>query len=182
MGQCWGSRNRAKDPMQSDSLSWMQVHASARIEIKCNVSEVFDYATAPTTLAKVFLGYGAIPAITRAEMVDGVLPVRGAKRLVVNSDGSQLTEEILVFERPRRHSYRIVSGLRVPFSLLIRSGDGDWRFLEKANGTEVCWDYAFELTNVLAWPAAAALMRFQFAQAMQGALNRVRTHVEAAHT
>jgi Polyketide cyclase / dehydrase and lipid transport len=160
----------------------MQVHASARIEIKCNVLRVFDYATDPATLAKVFVGYGAIPAITRAEMVDGALPERGAKRLVVNSDGSQLIEEILAFDRPRQHSYRIVSGLRMPFSLLIRSGDGDWRFFEDKGSTEVRWDYAFELTSVVAWPAAAALMRLQFVHAMQRALNRIRTHLEAAHT
>jgi hypothetical protein len=159
----------------------MNVHARARVRVSKPVTEVYDYATETTTLAKVFVGYGAIPAIVHAEMVDGPLRV-GGKRRVENTDGSKLTEEILQLERPRIHAYRIVSGLKVPFSLLIHHGDGTWRFQEVNGGTDVSWDYEFELRSALAWPVAALLMRTQFQQAMQRALALLKNQLEAART
>jgi hypothetical protein len=85
------------------------------------------------------------------------------------TDGSVVREEVLAWERPSRHRYRWLDPPAFPFSLLVRSGEGDWRFAPADGGTRIEWVYTFELTSPLVSPLAAALMPV-FRRWMQRAL------------
>jgi uncharacterized protein YndB with AHSA1/START domain len=155
----------------------MQIRVSATTTIDCPRPRVYEYATSDAALPKLFVGYGAIPAIKLSETLD--LPAAaGSKRRITNSDGSVLTEEILELTAPTAHRYRIVAGLKVPFSLLVKVGEGSWTFADVGGRTKVTWDYAFTVTNILAWPSAALLIKTQFRPAMQRALDRLREQLE----
>lgn len=152
----------------------MEIHTEARVDVHCPRSEVFALATATANLPRFFRGRGPVPAIERAEMLDGATPAAGAVRRIHNSDGSAVDEEIRAFEPGRRHTYRLVRGIRFPFSALVRWGEGDWTFDDLPEGTRVVWRYRFALTTPLVYPLAAAVIHGFFQRAMQDALERLR--------
>ncbi|HAZ44162.1 MAG TPA: SRPBCC family protein [Cyanobacteria bacterium UBA11371] len=156
----------------------MKVQSQASIEIKASPAQVFDFATAVSTLPKVFKGYGVIPAIRSAEIVGGGEMRGGAIRRVTNSDNSAIDEEIIQLTRPTKQTYKIVSGFKPPFSYLIRYGGGDWTFTPSNDSTIVTWKFYFELTSVLAYPIMAFIMSAQFQKAQQICLTEIKKYVE----
>ena len=151
----------------------MKLSAHAAVEIPRPVAEVFDFASSCEGLPRFIGSFGPIPGIARAEMVNGAAPKAGAERRIQMTDGSVVDEELIAYERPSRHRYRWLKPPAFPFSLVVRAGEGDWRFAPAGGGTRIDWDYTFELTSPLAWPFAAALMPV-FRRWMQRALQRAR--------
>ena len=157
----------------------MRLSAHADVEIPRPAEAVFDFATSCEGFPRFILPFGPIPGIARAEMLGAAEPKAGAERRIHMSDGSIVDEEVLAYDRPSRHRYRWLKPPAFPFSLIVRSGEGDWRFHAVSGGTRVEWDYAFELTSPLAWPLAAALMGI-FRRWMQRALGRARSVLTAS--
>jgi hypothetical protein len=135
---------------------------------------VFDRAVACETFPRILLPLGPIPGVARAEMVGGGEPKAGAQRRIELTDGSVMGEELLAFDRPRRHAYRWLDPPALPLSLLVRRGTGDWSFTPEAGGTRIAWSYRFELTSPLAWPLAA-LVALLFRRWMAQGLAELRT-------
>lgn len=156
----------------------MKVQSQASIEIKALPAQVFDFATAVSTLPKVFKGYGVIPAISSAEIVGGGEMREGAIRRVTNSDNSVIDEEIIQLTRPNKQVYKLTSGFKPPLSYLIRYGGGDWTFTLSNDATIVTWKFYFELTSVLAYPIMALIMSAQFQKAQQRCLAEIKKYVE----
>jgi uncharacterized protein YndB with AHSA1/START domain len=148
----------------------MDVKAQAVVVVPRPPAAVFRFCVDPTTMAQVFKGAGPIPAITQ---VTGPAPAVGVIRKIHQADGSVLEEEVLELDPPRRHAYRIVRGIKAPFSLLVRWGDGAWTFTPESEGTRIQWDYGFRLTSPLVWPVARPLMIFM-RRAMQGCLDQIK--------
>lgn len=157
----------------------MLMTAHAQIEIARPRPSTFEYAVAASTLPLVFVGYGLIPAIRAATLLGPGPLAPGQRRRIENSDGSVLTEEVLSVEQDNLHRYRIVAGLKPPFSLLVRWGESEWRFLEVERGTRIEWRYDFALTTPLVWPVAAPLIQGQFRGAMQRCLDHLKAQLEA---
>ena len=152
----------------------MKLSARAAVEIPRPVGEVFDFATSCQGFPRFIHALGPIPGIARAEMVGVPAPKAGAERRIHMTDGSVVAEEVLAYDRPSRHRYRWLEPPAFPFSLIVRGGEGDWRFTAAGGGTMVEWVYAFELTSPLAWPLAAAVV-VVFRRWMQRALLRARS-------
>lgn len=159
-------------------LKPMKVQAQASVEIGALPEKVFDFATEVSTLPKVFKGYGAIPAILSAEIVNGGEMRVGAIRRVTNSDTSVIEEEIIQLRRPVKHSYKLIGGFKPPFSFLIRSGGGDWTLMPFNGSTIVIWKFYFELTSIFAYPLMAFMMSAFFQKAQQRCLNEIKKYVE----
>jgi hypothetical protein len=134
--------------------------------------QVFAYATDLNTASEFFTGYGPVPAIRRMEMLDAPAPAVGARRRVDLADGSSLVEEILEWDPPHAHVYR-VTGYHAPFSWLTRQGQGTWTFAQKSEGTRVTWHYGYELTSPLAYPLAAVIIGLWMKGAMRRALKSI---------
>jgi uncharacterized protein YndB with AHSA1/START domain len=150
----------------------MQLHTRAQVTISRPREEVFDFAVAHENLSRVLVKLGPIPGVVRIE------PAGGARRLVSLSDGAVVEEEVLELERPRVHRYSL-SGLKPPFSLMIRSGEACWTFRDAERGTDVEWVYTFQLRSPLAAPPAAALLLL-FRRWMQAGLDRIRAELASS--
>ena len=97
-------------------------------------------------------------------------PTVGATK---QTDGGELTEELLAHDRPSRHRYRWTENdLRPPFTWLVKGGEGDWTFHATERGTRIVWDYHFDLTSGLAYPLAAPIAA-AFRRWMQRGLERL---------
>lgn len=156
----------------------MKLTARASVEIPKPVDQVFDFATSCEGFPRFIWAFGPIPGITRAEMVGGQAPKAGAERHIYTSDGNVVEEELLAYDRPSRHRYRWLKPPAFPFSLLVRTAEGDWRFTETSGGTRIDWDYSFELTSAFVLPFAPPFM-FLFRRFMQRALLRARSVLAA---
>jgi uncharacterized protein YndB with AHSA1/START domain len=157
----------------------MRLSAHATVEIPRPAEAVFDFTTSCEGFPRFIGSFGPIPGIVRAEMLGAAAPKAGAERRIHMTDGSVVDEEVLAYDRPSRHRYRWLKPPAFPFSLIVRAGEGDWRFTPASGGTRIEWDYHFELTTPLAWPLAAALM-FVFRRWMQRALLRARSVLTAS--
>jgi len=79
---------------------------------------------------------------------------------------------------PARHRYGWAGGARFPFSLLVRSGTGNWEFTEVEGGTQIVWSYTFGLTSPLAYPLALPIVRL-FRGWLQQGLDAVQAEILA---
>jgi hypothetical protein len=154
----------------------MDVHLTARRHFRAPPGAVFALAADAARFPGTFRGYGPIPSIRT--ITPHAPPAVGSTRELENSDGSRPLERITAFEPPSRHAY-VLSGLRAPFSWLVRCGHAEWSFAPAAAGTEVAWRYRFELTNPLAWPIAWPLLHGFFRTAMNRCLDAMARVVEA---
>ncbi|MEX1362814.1 MAG: SRPBCC family protein [Nannocystaceae bacterium] len=157
----------------------MHVAATAQTEIRRPVAEVFDRLVATRSLPELCLPYGPLAGIVDARIEGDATLAAGVRRVVTMSDGAVLVEDVLELERPQTHAYRWTGGLRLPASLLVRSGEGRWAFSESDGVTTVQWRYRLELTSPLAYPVALLLVRL-FDRWMQRALDRGRAALEGA--
>jgi uncharacterized protein YndB with AHSA1/START domain len=156
----------------------VQIRVTAGVEVARPVEEVFDFAVAPESFPRFVHALGPIPAIARVEVLDGRANEPGALRRVTMSDGSEVLEEVLALERPRRHAYRWISRPAAPLHLLVRGAEGEWCFAAAPRGTHVAWTYAFDLTTPLVWPLALATLQV-FRLWMQRALDRLPDELAA---
>lgn len=143
----------------------VNLHVSHRF--RAPPDAVFALALDPVRFPATFRGFGPIPAIRAISL--HAPPAVGSTRELDNSDGSRPLERITALDAGKRHAY-VLSGLRAPFSWLVREGHADWSFAPNGVGTDVTWRYRFVLTSPLAWPLAAPLLHAFFATAMRRCL------------
>lgn len=146
----------------------------ARTTIVARRERVFDIATDNETLPRVFTGYGPVPAILEARVESGRPLATGEVRLVSNSDGSTVREEIVELVRPTTQRYRLAGGLAPPISWLIRSASGRWAFEEMSSGTRVTWRFVFEPRSAVAAPLVRLMARAFFQPAQERCLEALR--------
>ena len=79
---------------------------------------------------------------------------------------------------PDEMAYDIVAGLKPPFSWLVRSAGGHWRFTDQGAQTEVEWRFHFELTSPLVYPLAFIVARGFFQAAQNRCLELTRQAFE----
>jgi hypothetical protein len=163
---------------QSPKEDNMEVRTHATVSVAVSPATAFVVATDLETLPQVFLGCGPIPAIVRAEMEDGGKMQEGSVRLVHNSDGSTVYEEITALRKPHHQGYRLVRGFRPPFTYLVHHATGDWHFTSIPEGTQIHWEFRFALTTPLAYPIMVLIGRFFFQRAQQECLDRIRLLAE----
>jgi hypothetical protein len=153
----------------------MEVAVKVRLHIECTPEQVYDFVTSIEAPALTFEGHGLIPGVKRTEVLGGGPLTEGGICRVHGSDGSVIERLITVLERPRRHEYKLASGFKKPFSLLVKSGRGVWTFTPTpGEGTQLEWTYVFGLTSPLVLPIAYPLAKALFQQAMRKCLDRTR--------
>jgi len=157
----------------------MKLIATAEIEIQRSREIVFNTLVACTTYPRILHAKWPVPGIALAELPEGDELAAGVRRLVTLTDGTVIDEEILEFERPRVHRYAWSKGLRCPFSLMVRRAKSPRHFYEVGDGAKVEWTYAFEVTNVLCYPAVKPLS-MRFGSWMRAGLMRAKSALESA--
>jgi hypothetical protein len=130
----------------------MEITVSTSIVIPRPREEVFAFACRNDTFERNLRPRGLIAGIDKAEMFEGHALAEGSWRRISMTDGSVLEEVILDYTPPLKHRYRWTSGIKPPFSFLVRSGTGCWDFTEVGGGTRIDWSYVFELKSPLAYP------------------------------
>jgi hypothetical protein len=153
----------------------MLVALSVERTIHAAPAAVFELALDPARFPATFRGCGPIPALRRINLTSA--PAVGATRAVESSDGSVLTERITAYDPPHRHAY-VLTGMRPPLAWLARAGNADWSFANVDNGTQVQWNYAFELTSLFAWPVAFPLLQIFMRAAMRRCLAAMARELE----
>lgn len=146
--------------------------------IAAPIERVFDVATSLATPPKVFKGFGPIPAILKAEMIDGGEMREGAIRRVTNADGSVIDEEILTLIKPQIQAYKLIRGFIPPVSYLIVSGDSEWKFTPTTTGTQITWNFCFQLTSPLVYPPMLLIMKVFFKTALKRCLGELKLLLE----
>lgn len=129
------------------------------------IEAAFALAVDADRFPGLFAGCGPVPGLRRVRL-QGALTV-GVIREVESEDGSHLLERVTVLEPPYRHAYTL-SGMKPPFSWLVRAGRAEWTFRAADSGTLVRWCYEWEPTTRLAHPAAWLLLKLF----MRGAMRR----------
>lgn len=157
----------------------VRVGASAEVRIARPREEVFDLMVSLDAMPELFTGEGPVPGVVKVEVAGGGPLRTGAIRRVTHTDGSVVEEVIVALERPLLQCYRLVSGFRFPFSLLVREGAGTWTLLPDGTSTRVRWELAFDLTTALARPLARRVIEGPFRSAMQACLERMRDRLVA---
>jgi hypothetical protein len=133
----------------------------------------------PIDLAKIFTGYGPLPAVVGGRDQTAPWNQVGASRVVELSDGSAAREEITAYEAPAYFAYRVG-----PFSGMLRyvaaHADGAWWFSDNGAGrTHIRWSYRFALAGPAAPLARLAIPPLWRAYARQ-VLVRAIAEAEAA--
>jgi len=93
-----------------------------------------------------------------------------------------LVEKILEHERGRCHRYRIEKGFKPPLSFLVRWGEGEFLFMHNGEGTQLDWNYTYELTTPLVYPIAAPILKLFLCWTLQGALDGIREKMLAGES
>ena len=140
----------------------MQLEVVVSTEVDAAPERAFDFAAANEVFPRILRAYGPIPGIASIEMLDGARLAAGSRRRVLMTDGTEILEELLAYDRPQRHRYRWLNAPKPPFSLLVSRGEGDWIFRAAGSGTRIEWTYTFDLTSPLvALPAKLVLAIFK---------------------
>lgn len=130
------------DPVLTSSAV-TNISTSASVLIPRPREEVFEVATDSTNAADLLRSRGPFAGISKVELYEGQTLTKGARRRITMTDGAVLEEVILDYEPPVRHRYGWTGGAQFPFSLLVRSGTGNWDFTEEEGGTRIVWTYTF---------------------------------------
>ena len=154
------------------------ISTSASVLVPRPREEVFAVATDSSNAPRTLRSRGPFAGITEVEMHEGQVLATGARRRIHMTDGTALEEVILAYEPPSRHSYRWEGGAKFPFSLLVRSGTGNWEFSDVEGGTQIVWSYTFGLTSPLAYPFAWPIVRL-FRGWLQQGLDTIRAEILA---
>jgi hypothetical protein len=156
----------------------MNISTSASIVIPRSREEVFAFATDSTNAARTLRPRGPIAGISTIEMLEGQDVAEGSSRRITMTDGAVLEEVILAYDPPVNHRYRWTGGVKPPFSFLVRSGMGNWDFIETDGRTRIVWTYTFELTSLLAYPLALPIV-WIFKGWLQQGLEAIRAELVA---
>ena len=158
----------------------MHVRTSAEVVIPGVPPErVFARATDPAAAAEFFTGKGLVPGIRRIVPHDAGPTRVGTRRRVELADGSTIEEEVLEFDVPRRHRYR-VSGYHGLLAALVREAEGDWEFSAAEGGTRIVWRYAYHGRGAWAALPLAVIVKGPFRSALGAALQKLRSQLAAA--
>jgi hypothetical protein len=107
-------------------------------------------AIVPIQLARMFTGFGPLPAVVGTRDQTGEWDHVGATRIVELADGSEVREQITSHAAPSHFAYRL-SGFTGPLRLLVAHTDGAWWFSDAGGGdTHVRWTYIFQPRTVRA--------------------------------
>lgn len=121
----------------------MRVAVAIEGAARAGAAETFD-AIVPIELARIFRGFGPLPAVTATRGQSGAWDHVGAQRVVVLSDGSEVPERITAIDRPRYFAYRVGPFEAGPLARLVVDARGEWWFDESRPGlTAVRWVYTF---------------------------------------
>jgi hypothetical protein len=156
----------------------MNISTFASIVIPRSREEVFAFATDSTNTPRTLRRRGPIAGISKIEMFEGQDIAEGSSRRITMTDGAVLEEVILAYDPPVKHRYRWTGGVKPPFSFLVRSGTGNWDFMETDGGTRIVWTYTFELTSPLAYPLALPIV-WIFKGWLQQGLEAIRAELVA---
>ncbi len=157
----------------------MQVHAEASITINAPREYVFAFTNDVSRFPQTFLGYGPIPGMARVENLNGDETREGTIRNIHNVDGTVLEEHLVTHVAPREMAYEIVSGLRWPFSWLVRGAGGRWTFGDRGHATDVQWRFRFDLTSPLVYPIGYLVGAVLFRKAQERCLQETKRVIEA---
>jgi Polyketide cyclase / dehydrase and lipid transport len=155
----------------------MNILLHAERTIRATPAAVYALSLDAQRFPAMFMGFGPIPGLRRVTL--HAPPAVGSTRELEDNDGLVLNERITALDPGRRHAYTL-SGLHPPLAWLARSGNADWTFVPVAEGTQVVWTYAFELTSLLVWPLAWPLLRGFMSGAMQRCLDAMARALESA--
>jgi len=102
----------------------------------------------PTTgwlldLARIFRGFGPLPAVAGTREQTGAWDHTGASRTVVLADGSTARERLTTYVPPHHFAYRL-DALTGPLRLVAAGAEGAWWFAPTPRGTRIRWTYVFE--------------------------------------
>ncbi|MEX0268407.1 SRPBCC family protein [Leptolyngbyaceae cyanobacterium UHCC 1019] len=156
----------------------MQVQTHVQIFIDAPIEQVFDCSIDCQNLPKFFTGYQGIPAILSATTTDGLPLHEGSRRIVQNSDGSEIEETIVALQRPTLQDYKLLGGFKPPFSWLVHSASGRWLHRAINPGTQTIWQFEFEMRNVLAYVVFLALVKHPFETAQRLCLANLKQTIE----
>lgn len=156
----------------------MLIRTSVQISIDAPIEQVFDCSIDCQNLPKFFTGYRAIPAILSATTTDGLPLHEGSTRIVQNSDGSGIEEAIVSLQRPTLQAYKLLRGFKPPFSWLVHSASGRWLYEAIHLGTQITWQFEFEMRNVLAYIVFLALVKHSFQTAQRICLANLKQAIE----
>jgi hypothetical protein len=133
--------------------------------------------TVPVPLARIFTGYGPLPAVTGTSGQTGDWNAAGETRVVRLSDGSEAREELIALTPPERFDYR-VHGFTGSLRFLAREARGEWRFIPDAGRTRIEWSYTFYSTSALSYPAMWLVNHTLWRGYMKRALRRTVALIE----
>ncbi len=157
----------------------MYVHSEASITINAPRTDVFAFTNDLSRFPKTFLGYGPIPGMDRVENLNGDETRVGTIRNIYNVDGTVLEEHLIAHSAPNEMAYEIVSGLRAPFSWLVRGAGGRWTFEDRGSATNVVWRFRFELTTPLVYPIGYFVGVVLFRKAQERCLAETKRAIES---
>lgn len=125
----------AREPRPVAVTVWRRVDAG--------LVEAFEVVV-PIELARVFRGYGPLPAVTGTEGEAGRWgSADGQSRTVLLADGGRLRETVLHAAEPGLFRYEVVPE-RGALRLLVRGIEGRFVFsASEAGGTVIRWTYVF---------------------------------------
>lgn len=156
----------------------MQVQTNVQIFIDAPIEQVFDCSIDCQNLPRFFTGYQGIPAILSATTTDGLPLHEGSTRIVQNSDGSEIEEAIVALQRPTLQAYKLLRGFKPPFSWFVHSASGRWLYRAINPGTQITWQFEFEIRNVLAYFVFLALVKHPFQTAQHICLANLKQAIE----
>jgi hypothetical protein len=152
----------------------MQLRIHEHVEIEAPRQAVFDHTIRPENFGS-FEGFGPIPGIRSATYVTHGPVGVGSRRRVLNTDGSEHSEEITHFEAPRRHNSRIFD-IRPPFALIVRFLEDDWIFEDSGDRTRIQREFRID-ARPLALPIAVLLLPL-LRRAVRRDLDNIRRALE----
>ena len=118
-----------------------------------------------------FDGFFLIPGVERIEVLYDE-PTPGVKRMIHNSDGSVIEEELILLSPHREHRYRLCSGFTIPFSWMIHGAEANWICTEdQENSIDVAWTYRFHVRSMFLAPLTYIVIKLFFSRAMQRCLD-----------
>ena len=98
-----------------------------------------------------FAGYGPLPGIKSASFTNKTESIVGSKIRVENTDGSNHSEEIVVWDPPKEIQLRLFE-FSPPLSALATHFDEHWEFVRLHEGCAVVRKLALHPTSVFSSP------------------------------
>jgi hypothetical protein len=161
--------------MKSTTISSM-----VSTEVSVNSIEAFCHVV-PIDLTSIFKGYGLLPAVMGTSAQTGDWDAVGQKKTVHLSDGSNVSEMIIEYQKPDYFSY-IVSDFSGSLGYLITSATGEWWFESSdplSNRTVIRWSYTFIPKSLIAVPILWIVNKFLWAGYMQSVMSCLKLQVES---